>query len=241
MKRRGINYKPGMLQAINEDRKTMTRRPIKASSGIVIDKIERGALIPKDWFVVRGRTECNAFAVTDFIQCPYGVPGDELYVRETHYVFGHWEQWEKKPGKMAWKFVPQGENFKVYYEDNMTKGYSISRDKRYPDAPRWYKRSPLFMPAEYARTILRITDIKAERLNDISEADAIREGVESWTEERMRSRPTHYKVYFQDTPDDPAFYCSTAVTSFETLWQSIHGKDSWKLNPWVWVISFEKV
>jgi len=74
----------------------------------------------------------------------------------------------------------------------------------------------------------------------ITERDAIAEGVECWIEDRLKSKPIHYKVYYHEDGDDST-YSSSAITSYETLWQKINGKDSWNLNPWVWVIEFKQI
>ena len=103
---------------------------------------------------------------------------------------------------------------------------------------RW--KPSIFMPKEACRIKLKINNIRVERLNDISESDAIQEGVDRWIEERMRSKPVHYKVYYHEKGDESSF-SSCPIVSYETLWQSINGEDSWKLNPWVWVIEFERI
>lgn len=97
------------------------------------------------------------------------------------------------------------------------------------------------MPKEACRIFLKLKSIRIERLNDITESDAIAEGIERWTEERMKSKPTHYKVYFQNCkPEDLMSYTSDPIDSYETLWQKINGEKSWAENPFVWVYEFER-
>ena len=97
------------------------------------------------------------------------------------------------------------------------------------------------MPKAACRIFLKITEIRVERLQDIGEEDAKKEGIFSWVDERMKSKPVRYTSYCDfDNPKDPALYTSCPINSFETLWQSINGKDSWAVNPWVWVIVFER-
>jgi hypothetical protein len=103
-------------------------------------------------------------------------------------------------------------------------------------AEKW--KPSIFMPKEACRIFLRVKSVRVERLQDISEDDAKEEGVESWINERLASKPVLYKNY---EGDSAAWYCSKAVTSFETLWQSINGVDSWEANPYVWVIEFERI
>jgi hypothetical protein len=99
------------------------------------------------------------------------------------------------------------------------------------------------MPKSIARTWLEITDVKVERVQDITEGDAISEGVLTldplWITKYF---PGYYKA-FTDWVNDgkvgkpPLGYLPTV--KFKTLWQSINGPESWNTNPWVWVISFK--
>jgi hypothetical protein len=97
------------------------------------------------------------------------------------------------------------------------------------------------MPKTAARLWLQITGIRVERLQTITEDDAKAEGVERWIEERMRSKPEYYKIYYREPGDIDSHYCSTAQCSFETLWRSINGPESWDANPYVWVIEFKVI
>lgn len=87
------------------------------------------------------------------------------------------------------------------------------------------------MPKDAARIWLRITDVRVERLQDISDKDAMREGIKSI------DHGAHWKNYVKN--EISSFVCPSH--SFESLWQSINGEDSWKANPWVWVIEFERI
>ena len=98
----------------------------------------------------------------------------------------------------------------------------------------------IHMPRSAARLILEVKNVRVERLQDITEQDAISEGVESWIEERIKSKPAHYRLYYHE-PGDDSMYSSAAVDSFQSLWQSINGPESWDANPWVWVIEFERI
>jgi hypothetical protein len=81
-----------------------------------------------------------------------------------------------------------------------------------------------------------VEDVRVERLHDISKEDAIAEGVGRWVETRMKSQPTHYKVYTDEDPE--ALYTSDPIDSYRTLWISINGQESWDANPWLWVIKY---
>ena len=95
-----------------------------------------------------------------------------------------------------------------------------------PRSGEWTKpRSPIHMPRCLSRITLEITDIRAERLQDISDADARAEGVESWAPGALSP---------EGVTADPS-------EQFRWLWESIHGPDSWFADPWVWVIQFRPV
>lgn len=86
---------------------------------------------------------------------------------------------------------------------------------RYAKEKYGYKWTPsLFMPKETCRIFLKIIDVGVERLQDISEEDAKKEGIQSWLD---------------------------SIDNFKQLWQSINGEKSWTDNQWVWVIEFERI
>ena len=128
--------------------------------------------------------------------CPYGQKMDRLWVRET-FADTRLES-QRKP----W----------TYRADES----DIDRDM-YP--LKW--KPSIFMPREASRITLEITSVRVERLNEISEEDAIAEG----------------------TSFDAAIMCEPdrARRAYKLLWNSINGPGSWDKNPWVWVIEFEQI
>jgi len=125
-----------------------------------------------------------------FVQKPKYQVGDILWVRET------WQHWLNDNGN------PSG--------DCMYKADECGRN-----GIGW--KPSLFMPREACRLFLKVTEVRAERLQDISEKDAIAEGV--------RSR----------LPDN-----GIAQSEFQDIWDSINAKKfPWESNPWVWVITFQ--
>ncbi len=97
------------------------------------------------------------------------------------------------------------------------------------------------MPSWASRITLEITGVRVERLNDISEADAIAEGVErhldGWYPYGIRTILTT----LVGGVEVPAQFCRTARDSYRMLWESINGPGSWDANPWVWVVSFRRI
>lgn len=87
----------------------------------------------------------------------------------------------------------------------------------------------IHMPRWASRILLEITDVRVERLNSISQEDAQAEGLEltGW-------RPTY-------SDPDSGGEVLTPYDNFAQLWESIYGEESWKANPWVWVITFRRV
>ena len=145
------------------------------------------------------------------VSCPHGQVGDVLWVRET--------------------FRPKGHSFPIgeHFEYKAT----AQADGNPTDEP-W--KPSIFMPKDAARIWLKITDVRVERLQDISEEDAISEGVDNWTYKNAAT-PQNWLDYTD--PFAPPLF--TAYDSFCSLWYSINGEESWNANPWVWVIEFERI
>lgn len=242
MKQTGILYIPDMVQAILDNRKGVTRRIVKPQPSIKASEI-----VPtinwkgKDFAARFPYPNEDIYEVTDLYKCPYGKIGDYLYVREAYYQYGHWEEIpgvKTKGGKQKWKFVPDSKE--VLFEAPET--YRNSRQGLLnPQEPAYYKRLARFMPKEYARIWLEITNIKCERVGDITADQAISEGILYYTDTSGYRR---YKDYLADAsgyghPDHDYPTLGMAVTSFSTLWISINGQASWDNNDWVFAISFK--
>ena len=141
---------------------------------------------------------------------PYGQVGDILWVRESFY----------EP-------MFEGLNGKYYYKADLEKqGWDF----------KW--KPSLFMPKDACRLFLEITDIRIERLQEISDEDCKSEGIK-----REIFTPTGEECYYfypcNDLRDDS--YLDCPKTSFYSLWKSINGQKNWDDNPFVWVISFKRV
>ena len=137
---------------------------------------------------------------------PYGQTGDRLWVRET---FGHFERNQHfKPG------------CNVYYR----------ADGNCLELEPW--RPSIHMPRWASRITLEITSVRVERLQDISEADAIAEGCTQ----------NHNGYYWGGPhPVSGLKQLATAKGAYQDLWESINGPDSWAANPWVWAIEFKRL
>lgn len=152
-----------------------------------------------------------------WIKCPYGKPGDVLYVRET---------WRPR------QIDADGQYRITYAADGHFRdfpGEQIPSDWKEPKAASRGNVSPLFMPAWAARYFIRLTAVRVQRLWEISEFDCIAEGAPCIDNED----------YDPDEPgDDPEQSCRAG---FADLWRRINGPESWNENPWVWAMSFKVV
>jgi hypothetical protein len=99
----------------------------------------------------------------------------------------------------------------------------------------------LFMPKNFCRIFLEVENIRVERLQDISEDDAINEGLEtSIVKSKIFQTYLGYKNYYVQDAEDELYYRSP-IDSYKSLWMSINGSQSWQENPFVWVYTFKVV
>ena len=185
--------------------------------------------------------------------CPYKV-GQKIFVKERFFEEIHPDSLRKN-GKIHYDascdyevIKVDGDGFQIFYKDGT------------PASP-W--KSPVHMKQEHSRLTLEITDIKVERLDDISEEDAIKEGVNKlFTEEEMKhvlrvhqiEKNNTYKNYLwhghigriitKKQSDEWEYQCSAyekAKDSFFSLWNATHKKpeEKFEANPFVWVVDFK--
>lgn len=218
MKEHPILFSAPMVRALLSGTKTQTRRVIKGR-GWEPHHLEHHRLIQHEdpRVGLQGYFRGNGAGDWLGIGCPYGQPGDRILVRETFYAWGHWEtRFSAKKGRDEWHFVDMtmdGPGRYFYAAD----GAHPASDRRATGVMAWWKRPAIFMPKAASRITLEVTDVRAERLNSISEADAMAEGIE---------------------PPPPADPKDMPVWRYRQLWEQINGKGSWEANPWVWAVSF---
>ncbi|MBY6259096.1 hypothetical protein K3G69_21605 [Phytobacter diazotrophicus] len=232
MKERGMIFNAEMVRAILDGRKTQTRRIAKLSH-------ERGMKNP----VVRGKNGQASYVGCHLaaMLCPFGQPGDRIWVRETWALLGNEDgcciDWngklckgdereaariyrascEQKPGDYGLWSIPDDADWKMYTENEKFEGA-------------W--RPSIHMPRWASRITLEITGVRVERLNDVSDTDAVAEGLLPAGD------------MFPDYPGTfltPKGDFATARVAFQRLWESIYGEESWQSNPWVWVVEFKRV
>ena len=243
MNEKPILFNTEMVKAILDGRKTQTRRIVR------LTEFQKAISHGYDWMFRDKRGLWNEVPASWLLRnkCPYGRPGDLLWVRET-WKPGAWRDdgriaidYKASPEltKTPWLTIPEeypGKQFDELWEQwtNELRDMGWFPDKN--GVYQWESgQSPLkwrpsiFMPRWASRITLRMTDVWVERVQEISEADVQREG---W----FFQNHDLSKRYDPVTMD-------TARQWFAELWDSVNAKRgfSWDSNPWVWVVEFEKV
>ena len=206
-----ILFSTSMVQAILEGRKTMTRRVIKPQPIRHNDVIKMP--IPLDEY----SKKIEEYSKKGFKRIGTEGSISGMLLPEFKYKIGD-ILWVRE--KFRVNQMPTGFPYHFYTDDDYT-------DK---DNEKW--KPSLFMPKAACRIFLEITNVRVERLAEISPIDAIKEGIE------VEGTNPWYKDYVRNLKFFPF---ANPWFSFRSLWILINGKDSWTLNPWVWVIEFKRV
>lgn len=211
MKERGMIFNTEMVKAIREGRKTQTRRPMKIQppNNLYTLSTQIGDRSSKNngkmhWIKLSVDRLLVEKSDNKFFKCPYGKIGDRIYVRETF--------------TEAWT----GD---IIYKADWGK-YDIDWDSINGS---W--RPSIHMPKKYAKTWLEITNIRIERVQNISEDDAKKEGMMFLCRDKYNSQDIYG---FSD--DNNNIKAPNAYTAFYNIWNSIY--NNWNNNPWVWVVDF---
>ena len=189
MKERPIIFSGPMVRAILEGRKTQTRRVVKPQHDCRYD----GLAPAREYLGRKHLGSWGAYFGWAFVPCPYGQPGDQLWVRE------------------AWGY-------------DCDRNLVFRADGELAEVNRW--RPSIHMPSWASRITLEVTDVRVERVQDISDLDALAEGIQvigrTEVNDLSRGKFRH---------------------AFRALWDSINAKrgHGWDKNPWVWVVQFRVV
>lgn len=223
---RPILFSAPMIRAILDGRKTQTRRIVKPQPAPHETwdwswPVLRPGVTPGTRICWRNDVQPNLYPY-----CPHGHRGDRLWVRETVQAFAN----------------ADGTDRIRYLADGAEAGHENTREgaERWMDLYHYRKQKSakvpaIRMPRWASRITLEITEVRVERLQAISEADALAEGI----------------IEYDPTEEDPAEYAWDeergrgeifweAAHAFKSLWRSINGAGSWDANPWVWAISFRR-
>jgi hypothetical protein len=210
-----------MVRALLDGRKTQTRRIITPGNSLF-----NGGR----WSALHKRQEWDwEGAWVDGGPSPMGNPGpylklpwqagDDDFEGTVHRIYPVIQPGDRLWVKEAWRTQPKNDHLPPSGLDPATAAvwFDASSDWQYDyEKPRY--RSARFMPRWASRLTLTVTDIRVQRVQDISEADAVAEGFKVDGESRA------WGVYARDL--------------FEDTWNSLHGPAAWDANPWVWVKTF---
>jgi len=227
MKERPILFKDEMVLAILEGQKTQTRRVCKHqpySNGIAFDGNEflcnNDYLPPSAMLMDVFKGGKYLYATSNMegweSECPYGQPGDRLWVREAHWFF------KDEPDPITGYFPPPLTIEDVQYRADRGDSFNI-----------W--RPSIHMPRWASRITLEITGVRVEKLQDITEENAKAEGADCLIWNGIHGTSV-------DLIDWPLKEVGNPHRNgFAVLWESIYGHGSWNANPWVWVVDFKRV
>lgn len=203
MKYRSIDLRQHEVRGILAGRQTQIRRVLKP---------QPSPELLADYADIRTRYGSNVTdgqMIADCFPCRFGQPGDRLWGRET---FSGPHCMDASSGTAAVPPAKWGESSRIWYWADGN-----------PDEGDWTRPRPsILMPRWASRITLEITGVRVERLQDISEADAIAEGI-------------------QELIDAGVDHDGTPRDTFRKLWESINGPGSWDANPWVWVVEFKRI
>jgi hypothetical protein len=208
---RGMIFNSEMVRAILDGRKTQTRRPVK----FPFKDRNLGCELS-------GNELAGELAAGNYLNSQFGKPSDRIWVRETFqgplFDFDQMDAYckDSTPFEKA--------QFCVYKADGKPAPEFFDAD----DNLHCCWRPSIHMPRWASRILLEITDVRVERLNAISQADAIAEG----------APPSHPSI---DCVSQEYGFPDFSRSWFGQTWQHIYGEESWQANPWVWVIEFKRI
>jgi hypothetical protein len=207
IKERPILFSAPMVRAVLDGRKTVTRRPVKVQPRSRADIGSYGKGQP---FIL------NPDVTKRNPECPFGNPGDRLWVRETWYC-DHNEV-------MRGPYLKPDDLDVIEARDDGTLVYAADGLTPYEtDQPVW--KPSIHMPRWASRILLEITDVRVERLQDISRSDIRAEGLQCPPELASDDVSPNYRDWYPE--------------AWKELWNSTGG--DWDANPWVWVVEFKRV
>jgi len=204
----GINFKQPLFHAVVEGRKTMTRRVMKPQPDAIRSITRQIASHP-------------GYEISEKVWTP--APAYHFLMSENRFIKPRY-----KVGETLYLKEP-------YFADGDYVIYRFDNEFKKPERLAWENK--LFMPERYARYFIEITGVKAERLQDISDEDCLKEGIIA-----------HYGGFEDCTDEELVYYSNGIETDFETPQQAfaalidkINGRGTWDSNPYVWAYEFKLV
>ena len=262
MSDRPILFRAEMVRAILKGDKTQTRRVIKPQPWV--DNMGNACWKDRNFgqnanHVPHIKALASPIPCIDTkrVLCPYGAPGDLLWVRETCWAesVGEGGDGVRYAADHAWRIIENTQEASEAWCQLLQYGGDYGHDN---ESNIGRRVPPIHMPRWASRITLRITDVRVERLQDISEDDARAEGATmrpacngfqhrypgwsmDWSEV---GKPSHFATGAQRGKKAPLTESDVSLGSakwaFASLWNTINGPSAWDANPWVWVIAFER-
>lgn len=248
MTNRPIIFSAPMINALLDGRKTQTRRILKQQ--------------PPEW-CANDKPGFSAFALKGFVEFRGDYPGsgpaskfiklrcarsDLLWVREAWKAPDNLDMYT--PAEIARNVIDAGYHYHgpwcphLTLADNMAHNWEEDHRPLFSNEPGRYRHGR-FMPRWLSRLTLRVTDVRVERLNEISESDAIAEGLRGLSKDGTLVKygipdrdgepgNDDFGWHWQDWHKDPR-------RAYRRLWNSINGPDAWEKNPWIVAITFDVI
>jgi hypothetical protein len=231
MRERPILFSGPMVRALLAGTKTQTRRIAKPVKHPDLGNLyDAGALV----------LEREPQHVIDRA-CPYGQPGDRLWVREAFRFAASLDR--LSPNDVGEKALDAGYNTPwapTQFEADGSRAGAWHGFDTPPTVTTPGKLRPgIHMPRWACRLVLEITGVRVERLHQISEADAVAEGVPEESEPCEQCGDCGWLCIGGEPQECDAPGCGDgAIDGYRALWEQINGAGSWAANPWVWVVEF---
>lgn len=215
---RPILFSAPMVVALLEGRKTQTRRVLKPRKGLTLHEL-----------ITEGEQSGNEYRCRrDQVQEPRINVGDRLYVREAHYLTDDGD----------YEYAVYTADGAEAVGEHLQEIASLENSHPAIDWSRHKKQRPgIHMPRWASRLTLPVTDVRVERLQDISKEDAIAEGI-LFVNDNYGNGPAYCDFHLGNKWDTAEWFASP-VDSYRSLWNQINGENAWDDNPWVVAVSFE--
>lgn len=213
MKERPILFSAPMVRALLDGSKTQTRRVCK------VQPTRERHFTGDGMAIVKKNCATSIYSPLVQLLCPYGQPGDRLWVRESYRL--------------------RRESLNGAPMDSVAPSMFCDSTRHFEadgNAPSWAGklRPSIHMPRWASRILLEVVSVRVERLQDISEEDAKAEGIEP-------HEVRQFAIFGLSKAERAAVYRDAAVGPYQGLWEQINGAGSWDANPWVWVVEFKRV
>ena len=221
MKERGLPFMADMVRAVLAYIKTKTRRELSSQPPedvTIMVGIYHPTVLDRHGDEQPGPEQYGAYSTNGewALKCPYGQPGDRLWVRE------HWRTYASLDDLAPSEIQPGAG---IQYEAGGTSVATLP--KKLLGMGKF--RPGMFMCRWMSRILLEVVSIRVERLQDISEADALAEGITQLRDDGF------------GLPDGRHYHAADPRISYLSLWEAINGDGSVEANPWVWVVEFKRI